>query len=69
MQSPKSSNSQGGDPSEKVAFRINEWCSRTGMTRGAVYLAEKRKELRIVRIGKAAFIPASEITRIFGKSA
>jgi len=49
---------------ERVAYSPTEAAQLLGIHRGTIYNLERRGEIRIIRLGRRALIPRSEIDRI-----
>lgn len=52
-----------------AAYRVREGCAALGISRAHLYALEKRKKIRLVRVGRRTLIPADEIDRLVREGA
>jgi excisionase family DNA binding protein len=52
-----------------VAYRVREGCEALGISRAHLYALEKRRKIRLVRVGGRTLIPTYEIDRLVREGA
>ena len=50
--------------SDRIVFRLNEWCRITGQSRQTIWRHHKRGVLRLVYQGDIPYVPRSEAVRL-----
>ena len=57
----------GSTRTDKMAFRVQEFCDAIGLSRSSFYNLVKAGKLKTVVIGGRRLVPASEIARLLSE--